>query len=405
MKRWGGTALLLLFPLLSFAQESDLAQESGSTQESDSAQESGSAQESQEEKIKVSFRSRGLFDATLSDYDSGALKSYYRVEDFRVGFKATYDRFEVKVDVGLGGGKVAIKDFFINYAFKNSTLTVGNAYEPFSMDMLISTYDLRFSQSASTVLAMTNSRRMGVTYHRHSPLLYFAIGAYSDNDINKLASSELKQTYAATTRLVYRPVLEADKLLHVGGALSLRTPDSEVKNLASYRTTSIGSCGVTSMFGENLLGVEVKESKLQVKSLVEFLAYYRKFLFQTEYMRSDVRRHAALPTYSAQGAYLQMCYLLKGNTYGYDDAYAIPTRPVDKGAIELAFRLNYTDLNDADSNLYGGSHSDLSLGVNYYFNPYLAVKLNGSYTFVGNHSLPYYKKDFGLVQARVQYIF
>lgn len=378
-KLWMAATALFLFPILGLAQE--------------------------EEKIKVSFRSRGLFDATLSDYDNGKLKSYYRVEDFRVGFKAVYDRFEIKVDVGLGGGKVAIKDFFVNYAFKSSTLSVGNAYEPFSMDMLISTYDMRFNQSASTVLAMTNSRRMGITYHLHTPLFYYAIGAYSDNDINKLGSSELKQSYAATTRLVYRPVREAGKLVHVGGALSLRTPDSEENNTASYRTTSISSCGVTSMFGENLLSAEVTESKLQVKSLVEFLAYYRKFLFQTEYMRSDVRRHNGLPAYSSQGAYLQMCYLLKGNAYGYDEAYAIPTRPVDKGSVELAFRLNHTDLNDTKTAIYGGSHTDLSLGLNYYFNPYLSVKLNGSYTFVGNHCNPYYKKDFFLVQTRLQYIF
>lgn len=361
--------------------------------------------EGEEKKIKVSFRSRGLFDATLSDYDSGKLKSHYRVEDFRVGFKATYDQFEVKADVGLGGGKVAIKDFMINYTFGNSTLTVGNAYEPFSMDMLISTYDMRFNQSASTVLAITNSRRMGVTYHRHTPALYFAIGAYSDNDINKLGSNELKQAYATTTRLVYRPVRKAGKLVHVGGSLSLRSPDSEKKNTVSYRTTAISSCGVTSMFGENLLSTEVTESKLQVKSLVEFLAYHRKFLFQTEYMRSDVRRHHALPTYSAQGAYLQMCYLLRGSTYGYDEAYAIPTRPVDEGSIELAFRLNHTDLNDTKSILYGGNHTDLSLGANYYVNPYLSVKLNGSYTLVGDHCNPYYKKDFFLMQARLQYLF
>ena len=327
------------------------------------------------------------------------------MEDFRVGFKGVYKQFELKVDVGLGGGKVAIKDFLVNYAFKNSTLTVGNAYEPFSMDMLISTYDLRFNQSASTVLAMTNSRRMGVTYHLQKPSLYFAIGAYSDNDINKLGSKELKQAYAATTRVVYRPVYSEGQLVHMGGALSVRTPDSEEKNTASYHTTTISSCGVTSLFGEDLLSAEVTDSKLQVKSLVEFLAYHRKFLFQTEYMRTDVRRYNALPTYSAQGAYIHLCYLLKGSTYGYDEAYAIPTRPIEPGSIELALRLNYTDMNDQRSGINGGSQKDISLGVNYYFNRYLSAKLNGSYTFVGNHCNPFYQKDLFLMQARLQYIF
>lgn len=57
-KLWMAATALFLFPILGLAQE--------------------------EEKIKVRFRSRGLFDATLSDYDNGKLKSYYRVEDFRV---------------------------------------------------------------------------------------------------------------------------------------------------------------------------------------------------------------------------------------------------------------------------------------------------------------------------------
>ena len=60
--------------------------------------------------------------------------------------------WEAKADIGLGGGKVAIKDLLLNYHFKNSVLSLGNAYEPFSLDMLISTADLRFHQSAASVL-------------------------------------------------------------------------------------------------------------------------------------------------------------------------------------------------------------------------------------------------------------
>lgn len=363
----------------------------------------GFAQE--KEKVKVNFRSRGLFDASLSDYENGKLKSYYRIEDFRVGFKATYKKFELRADVGLGGGKVAVKDFLVNYSFKNSILTLGNAYEPFSIDMLNSTYDMHFNQSASAVMAMSCGRRMGVTYHLHKPLFYFAAGIYSDNDINKVGNSELKQAYAATTRLVYRPVMNADKLVHLGGAFSFRSPDSEAKNVASYQTISLSSCGVTSLFGPNLVEAEVADSKMQFKSQVECLIYYRKFLFQTEYLRTDVQRNHGLNSYSGQGAYLQMCYLLKGQSYGYDATYGIPARPADKGSVELAFRLNYTDLNDAKSAVYGGSHRDLSLGVNYYFNPYLSVKMNGSYTLVGDYCQPFYDKDYFLMQARLQYMF
>lgn len=83
--------------------------------------------------FKLRFRSRGLFDIAFSDSN----KSYYRLEDFRVGFKASYNDIELKVDIGLGGGKLAIKDFLFSYRHKKSIFTFGNAYEPCSCIVLI----------------------------------------------------------------------------------------------------------------------------------------------------------------------------------------------------------------------------------------------------------------------------
>ena len=95
--------------------------------------------------LKIKFRSRALLDATVTDYGKEDVQGYYRLEDFRVGFKANYGQFELKADIGFGGGKVAIKDLLFNYHMKNCVVAVGNAYEPFSMDMLISTVDMRFN--------------------------------------------------------------------------------------------------------------------------------------------------------------------------------------------------------------------------------------------------------------------
>ena len=140
--------------------------------------------------LHIKFRSRALLDATLSGYGKESVQGYYRLEDFRLGFKATYRQFELKADIGYGGGKVAIKDLLLNYHFKNSVLTFGNGYEPFSMDMLISTADLRFHQSAASVLAFTDSRKLGVTYHFYHDRWYLATGVYTHNDINKIGDGQ-----------------------------------------------------------------------------------------------------------------------------------------------------------------------------------------------------------------------
>lgn len=152
--------------------------------------------------LKVKFRSRALLDATASGYGKDEVQGYYRLEDFRVGFKANYGKFELKADIGLGGGKVAVKDLLLNYHFNNSVISVGNGYEPFLMDMLISTADLRLHQSAASVLAFTNSRKLGVTYHYHDDNWYLATGVYTNNDINKLGD-EKKNSLVSTSRVVW----------------------------------------------------------------------------------------------------------------------------------------------------------------------------------------------------------
>lgn len=348
--------------------------------------------------FKIKFRSRGLFDVAMSDNG----KSYFRLEDFRVGFKASLSDIELKADLGLGGGKLAIKDLVFSYRHKNSIFTFGNAYEPFSIDIMISTADMRFNQSANSVLCTANGRRIGFTYYRTTDPLFFAVGAYSDNDINRLGS-DLKQAYAVTSRLIWRPVLTDQRLIHFGGAVSYRTPNSD-KSMANYRTISIAGCGVTSMYGENIVSATIDNCKSHLKGDIELLISHKKFLVQAEYLWNYIARTNSLPSYRTWGGYVQACYLLMGDTYNYDKTYAVPERPNGQ-ALELTARYNTMDMNDSKSGLFGGAASDISLGLNYYAKKYFAVKLNGGYTFATQSNNSYYNRNFFIAQLRLQYIF
>lgn len=351
--------------------------------------------------LKVKFRSRALLDATASGYGKEDVQGYYRLEDFRVGFKATYGRFELKADIGLGGGKVAVKDLLLNYHFKHGVLSFGNGYEPFSMDMLISTADMRFNQSAASCLAFTNSRKLGLTYHFHSDHWYLATGVYTNNDINKLGDDK-KNSLVSTSRAVWRNHdKRSGRLIHVGAAFSYRTKD--VNKEAPVGTMT--SAGVTSMFPASLLEAEVSNMGSEVKGLVEALYTSRKVLLQGEYFIDRMNRTDGLKAYKTHGGYVQGSYLVKGEGFEYDAMYGIPGRPSSPKAVELVARFNYTDMNDRDSGILGGEEKDVSLGVNWYLNQYLGLKLNGSYVWKGDHCNRFYDKDFFLAQARIQYIF
>lgn len=349
--------------------------------------------------IKVKFRSRALLDATASGYGKDDIQGYFRLEDFRVGFKANYGKYELKADIGLGGGKVAVKDLQFSCHFKNGVLVVGNGYEPFSMDMLISTADMRFNQSASSVLAFTNSRKLGVTFHYYDDCCYLATGVYTNNDINHLGSDK-KNSLVSTSRAVWRK-RSGYNLLHVGGAFSFRTKDVNKDS----PTGSLESAGVTSMFGEALVGAEIDHAGTELKGLLEVLYTSRKVLLQGEYFYDRMNRTDGLEAYRAHGGYVQGSWLLVGEGFEYDAMYGIPGRPSTDKAIELVARFNYANLNDGKSGIYGGVEKDLSLGVNFYLNKYIGFKVNGSYVFVGDHCGSFYGKDFFIAQARLQYIF
>lgn len=351
--------------------------------------------------VRIKFRSRALLDATATGYGKDDVQGYYRLEDFRVGFKANYGRYELKADIGLGGGKVAVKDLQLNYHVNGGVLSVGNGYEPFSMDMLISTADLRLHQSAASVLAFTDGRKLGVTYHFYNRNWYLATGVYTNNDINHIGEDK-KNSLVSTSRAVWRTRdARRSSLLHVGGAFSFRTKEANTEAPVG----EVSSDGVTSMLPSPLLEAEVSAMGSELKGLLEVLYTLKKTLVQGEYFIDRINRTGGLAAYTAHGGYVQGSWLLRGEGFGYDAMYGIPGRPSSAKAVELVARFNYTDLNDGGSGVFGGEEKDLSLGVNWYLNKYLGVKFGGSYVWVGDHCNSFYDKDFFIAQARLQYIF
>ena len=260
---------------------------------------------SAQESLKIKFRSRALLDAMVSGYGKEDMQGYYRLEDFRVGFKAVYGHWEAKADIGLGGRKVAIKDLLLNYHFKNSVLSLGNAYEPFSLDMLISTADLRFHQSAASVLAFSDSRKLGVTYHFYTDSWYAATGIYTHNDINKIGEGQ-KNAFVSTSRAVWRKQREGHHLIHVGGAFSFRTKQV---NTEEPPVGTVDSEGITSMFPASLLEAEIPDMGTEVKGAIEALYTAPRWMVQAEYYFDRLNRTDSKKAYRPHGGYIQGGFL------------------------------------------------------------------------------------------------
>ena len=318
--------------------------------------------------------------------------------DLRIGVKAVYQNWGMKLEMGYAGNKAAIKDAFATYSYKNNSIQIGQFYEPFSLDMLCSTFDLRFHQSPGAVLALTNSRRMGATYSYRTKHYYLCGGFFTDNDLSNLKNAS--QGYAFDGRIVYRPVYDNTKLIHIGMAAIHRTPDGALPDDENKNTFTYKSPGVSTIDNRTLMQANVDHATSQFKIGTELLIYYHKFFLQSEYIRAHVKREEGFKNYTAQGGYLQCSWLLLGQSYQYDEEVACPGRP-DGKALELCARFNYLTLNDAG--IEGGKQKDFAIGLNYYINKHIAVKLNYSYFIPGTYTKE--MGNFSVLQGRFQFIF
>lgn len=359
------------------------------------------AQENLSDKLEYKLAGRMLMDGGVFLQNDNHFGNGTEFNDLRVGVKASYRQWDMKVEIGYAGNKVSIKDAFATYTSGKHIIQVGQFYEPFTMDMLCSTFDLRFHQSPGAVLAMTNSRRLGVAYTCNTQHYYACGGFFTDNDINNLKNAS--QGYAIDGRLVYRPVNEAGKLLHLGVATVYRTPDSALPEEDNINTFIYKSPGVSTIDNRNQIYAEVNNARYQFKLGTELLIYYRKFFLQSEYIRTQVKRRNGLADYTGQGGYVQCSWLLIGNEYAYDASLACPARPVGR-ALEICGRFNTVDMNDREADVLGGAQKDISLGLNYYINKHIGVKLNYSYVMPGSHIKEISDRNFGVLQARFQFI-
>lgn len=359
------------------------------------------AQENSTDKIQYKLTGRMLMDGGVFLKNENHFGNGTEFSDLRVGAKASYKQWDMKVEIGYVGSKVSIKDAFVTYTSGKHIVQVGQFYEPFTLDMLCSTFDLRFNQSPGAVLAMTNSRRMGAAYTYNSQHYYACGGFFTDNDISNVKN--VSQGYAVDGRLVYRPVNEAGRLLHIGLAAVYRTPDGALPEDDNYDTFIYKSPGVSTIDNRNLIYAEVDNALYQFKLGTELLIYYQKFFLQSEYIRTQVKRREEYADYTGQGGYVQCSWLLMGSEYAYDEALACPARPVGC-ALELCGRFNIVDMNDRDAGITGGAQKDFSLGLNYYINKHVGVKVNYSYVIPSSHIKEISSKNFSLFQARLQFI-
>ncbi len=360
-----------------------------------------------DESIKLTPSGRIYMDGATFIEDETDLSNGVALPDIRLGLKAKYKAFDMKVDVGFANSKVSDKDIFVQYSFnKNSYIRGGHFAEPFGIDHMESSGNIKFMTANATSNAFSPGRKLGVEYIGWNKYIWVAAGLFGDGDAMN-NSVEGDDGYSATGRLAFTPSKESGKILHIGLAGSFRKADAngfDADGKQKPKVIGYGSSLLTNIEKRKFLNASISDADYQAKYAVELIGAYGPVFLQAEYFHTNVERKNDMTAYKASGAYAQLGFLAIGDNYTYSSSWGRMGVP-KPGSLEFAVRYNYTDLNDKHSDIMGGRMSDLSFAANYYLNKYVMFRLNFSNMKLGNDNPIAAGETINSIQGRIQVVF
>lgn len=341
---------------------------------------------------------RVLFDGGVFFSDKTELGNGVAVNDLRLGGTVRFlENWNVKLELGYAASKVSLKDVYIDYSVGNHSIKLGHYYEPFG-NARVGTTNYRLMTVAGVDKALGDRRKLGLSYSYNMKYFNFMGGVFSDGDVDN--AKGLNEGYAVAAKFIGRPLMEDKKLLHIGVAPRFSQHDKdENRNI----TFSAGApTDLLTKEAGTFVKAEVSDMINQWKLDLELIALYNKWYLQGQYLLAHVNRFGA-PDYNGKGWYVQAGYMILGEKHNYDATCGMIVNPAPK-SLELVCRYNKINLNDREAGILGGKMEDVTVGMNYFFNKYIAAKLNYARVMVGKDA-PRGAEDFDLIQARVQFSF
>jgi len=295
-----------------------------------------------------------------------------------------YDRILFKAQYDFAGGKTKFKDVYIGMKKLGpvGTVRVGHMKEPFGLEELTSSKYITFMERALPSV-FDSERNFGIAANNHhvDQRVTWGLGIFAPTDDQGEFFSEMT-SLNITGRLTGLPVYAENgrKLVHLGLSASRQVRDGVSQSLKVRPEVHLAEKYLVSNAflndGATLLAAEAAW-------------VCGPFSLQGEYKHGWIEQVGA-PTSSIMGAYVQASWFPTGEHRVYKKKSGVfarvsPKRAFDPGrgdwgAVELAARYSFLDLND--EMLRGGEEQDVTLGVNWYLYSNVRLMLNYVYADV-----------------------
>lgn len=292
--------------------------------------------------------------------------------------------------------KPLFKDMWIAYTgWDLATITVGEQKRPFSLQQMMSSNDMMFTERGwDYAFTAPLERATGLRLDSNGKNWSAAVGVFGDS-INGNANGDTvknDQGWSTAGRATWAPYLEKDQVLHVGMSGSYTKTEDSVNDghgKARFKVSPTGSISDLTLFDTG----HMSNIRDYTNVGVEAAGIYGPFSAEAEYTRSYVAREdkgitSADPNdLTFDGWHMDAHYSITGESRHYDAKTGTfgrvkPNRNFDMaggwGAWELAGRIMQIDM--SDKNFRAGRGTASSFGLNWNLNPNL--RLMADYTHV-----------------------
>jgi phosphate-selective porin OprO/OprP len=342
-------------------------------------------------------------DASLQPLEGGDPQDRFNFRRLRIGISGDLNDnmfYKYEGEFAGGSGNTSYRDAYIGFKDlpRLNTVIIGNHKRPYGLDHLNSSRHNVFIERPFIVEALNqDSRRLGISSNGVSEdeSWNWRYGVWNQQ-LTQTSSGYVGDHYQLEVagRLArtawYDESSGGRGYAHFALSGSAGTPDGSAgstNNQARYRTRPearsdgrwLDTGAISGANANYLIGLE---------SVINIGA----FNLTSEYMRSNVdRRDAVGEDVAFEGYYTQVSYFLTGEHRRWNRSMGTLDRilPFENffivrdcdcntqkgwGAWEVAARYSYADFNDFD--ILGGEGQSLTLGVNWYWNPYARMQFN-----------------------------
>jgi phosphate-selective porin OprO/OprP len=341
------------------------------------------------------FKPRGLFDADAAtfngrrggyDYNDGT--AFRRA---RLGFEGNaFKWFNYRIEVDFAGNAVNLLDAYLQYTkIPKLVLTVGQHKAPYGLESNNPDAYNVFMERGMFNNAVGNvgaERRIGLSA-AWSPkeTINISAGAFGDNEsISRSTSTALTNTpdesWGFNGRATWEPVFAPGKIVHLGLAgfyrSSLKSGDiADAVRLTDRPNIRIDNGNIADS------GIITNTHSLRYGG-VEAAGVLGPLTVAGEAGRLWLDRSGA-PDEHFTGYYAYAAYMLTGETRPFKGGNFDRIRPFKElgngglGAFEVALRYDHIDLSTTPVLARAGNRAtSLTLGLNWYFNPYAKLMFN-----------------------------